>query len=118
MARRTNAATPETSETPTPGGMEGGAPGFIPEASQTIHHPGAAVANAAAMTGAPDPAKEVGKVSRYRVMAGGSNRDGSWPILYGNIRTQLVPGKVLDTGSYDVDYLVRQGVKLEPMGEF
>lgn len=116
MARRTAAANPEI-ETTVPGGMEGGASGVIPEASQTIHVPGETVSNASAMQGGEEP-KEVAKVSRYRVMGPGPNKNGSWPILYGSVRADLMPGKVLDSGSYDVDYLQRQGVKLEPMGEF
>ncbi len=121
MARRNpSQQTPETpaGAEPTPGGMPGGSEGVPPaDASTTIHVAGETVSNAAATKDASPPA-EAAKVSRYRVKPGGTNKDGSWPILYGSVRANLAPGKVLDTASYDVDYLKSQGVQLEPMGEF
>ncbi len=88
-------------------GIPGGAPGIILEASTTIH--GLAVPE----NGPPQAGSEA-IVDRYRVGPGPS-KDGSWPILYGGVRTQLAAGKIVSSAAYDVEYLLRQGVKMDKL---
>ncbi len=77
---------------------------MIPEAKREITTVDSITAPAREPEQAPD---------RYRVMSGGPLPGGSWPILYGNVRATLPPGKIVDSNAYDIGYLKRQGVSLE-----
>lgn len=90
---------------------EGGAVKVIAEAAKTIPEPGKAVASAAP---AREPTPEV-KIERYRVTNAPRPGMAGYPILYGGVRTLLAQGKIVDSNTYDLDYLKRQGVTLEPV---
>lgn len=105
MARRLPNQNGEAKQAPAPE-LPGGAVGVIAGAATEIPNPGEAKTQAARE---PGPPLDV-KITRYRVMQ-------SRPILYAGVRTELKAGKVLDTLTYDVEYLKRQGVQLECLGE-
>lgn len=92
-------------------GIPGGAPGIVLEARQSVAFPGQSLPGKA-------PAKSAGAgehavVEAFRVAGNGPHCDGSWPIMYGGVRTYLRPGKVVTSSTYDLAYLRAQGVKLE-----
>ncbi len=86
--------------------LPGGSAGVIAGAITEIPNPGAAVAQVAK---SDEPPADV-KVRQYRVTR-------AQPILYGGVRTELKLGKLVTSATYDVDYLKRQGVQLEDLGE-
>lgn len=112
MARR----LPEQKSDATPSTeIPGGAPGlperaFVPEAAHEIPEPGKAVARAA-----PSPEAVEVEVKRYRVTNPPRSGMSGYPILYNGVRTLLAQGKIVDSNTYDLDYLKRQGVTLEPV---
>lgn len=113
MARRLPTTNePQKTDAPAPVVTEeGAAVKVIAEAAKTIPELGKAVASAAP---AREPAPEV-KVERFRVTNPPRPGMAGFPILYGGVRTLLTQGKIVDSNTYDLEYLKRQGVTLEPV---
>jgi hypothetical protein len=114
MARRLPPAQVQSNEPKAHEEIAGGAPGLIPEAAKEIPELGKATS---AAPSEPLKPEEIVRPQRYRVM--NTPRPGfeGYPVLYNGVRVQLKQGKIVDSITYDVDYLKRQGVQLDEIQE-